>query len=325
MSEHLFLPGGNLRKINLVPEHKKWLCSWLENIEINIENDIIASSECLQGAIVELAIHGKTKHDWVGIMEEYLSDGNGNPIAYSENYGRKLCSFNQWLQTTVHSIHTRWWIERELNEDLISTRQYSSLLENFIQPNGWVYNPDVSCTGLRTRIQSEVMMSMAMSAEIFNFYNCLDDKKGKIEATISSKPLTKYLCTEFFRLKILDILGVTELAPKGLEGLIKSCEAGMAYCDFNVSGKVDDYMGTAKRTTRDKSIQSPLISLHARFVSEFCDEETRKQVEQRLTDYGKHLEQYSFDIPAFKMRDIDIPFGSDITPIEIIAASVLII
>ena len=44
----------------------------------------------------------------------------------------------------------------------------------------------------------------------------------------------------------------------------------------------------------------------------------------RLTIYARSLADNPLDIPAFQMRDVPIPFGADLTPIEAICASRLI-
>ena len=55
-------------------------------------------------------------------------------------------------------------------------------------------------------------------------------------------------------MRTLQMLSATNLAPYSLGEIIDPCETEEGYCDFSVDSKVDDYMGTAKRTSRDKPI-----------------------------------------------------------------------
>jgi len=84
-------------------------------------------------------------------------------------------------------------------------------------------------------------------------------------------------------------------------------------------------MGTAKRTARDKPIHSPLSALHVLgLVEKVDDQDTRKAIQNRISEYSSHLRDFPMDVPSFQMRDISIPFGADKTAIEIICASNLI-
>ena len=60
--------------------------------------------------LAEILLYGKDKTDWLGILNAYLLDNTGNPLAYSEEYGKKLYKFSQWKQIPVHAVHTHWWI-----------------------------------------------------------------------------------------------------------------------------------------------------------------------------------------------------------------------
>lgn len=324
MTEYIFLPEIELEAIVVHPEHKKWLISWLTEVEDNVEEGNVSSSMCLQGIIAEIAIFKNLKTDWYGIVNEYLTDDRGLPITYSAEYGKRLYSFNQWLQRPLHAIYAKWWIEKILKKQKDNEIQYGPLIQSLIQPDGWIYNPDVSCTGSRTRMKSELLMSMAMGIEILDDYNLLKGNKKQFQATISSFPLTHCLSAEYFRLKALKKLDSIELSPVGYSNMLKKCEAGEGYCDFSLETKVDDYMGTAKRTSRDKLVHSPLASLFAIHVASACEKGVKEYVMNRVNGFRKHLKVNPFDIPSFRMRDINIPFGADLTPLEIIAASSII-
>ena len=168
-------------------------------------------------------------------------------------------------------------------------------------------------------------MALAMGIEILNSYSLLDsDHKILFESAVSSVNTTTFLSAEYFRLKVLDILGSIQLAPVDLMGILVACEAGKGFCDFSVKDKVDDYMGTAKRTARDFAVHSPLSSLHALYIASLVNEEAKERVLAKLIDFGRYLEKEPFGIPAFKIRDLNTPFGSDVTPLELLAATAII-
>ena len=75
---------------------------------------------------------------------------------------------------------------------------------------------------------------------------------------------------------------------------------------------------------RDKAVHSSLAAVHASYLARFCDKETQKMVEKRTKDFGLHLRSNPLDIPAFTMRDLDVPFGTDVTPLEIVSSSFIV-
>lgn len=321
MTPHILLPNLTLTELDLLSEHEKWLTTWLQELETNIEAGDIAASLCLQGAISEIALHGTLRTDWLGVMDEYLMR-DGKPIAYSEQYGNRLYQFTHWIQTEVHAIHARQWIEKV--SELPPSLDYPSLIEELIQPSGWIYNPAVSPTGLQTRMKSEYLMSLAMGVEILSSSPILDCNRAQFEAALSDTPVTGYLSAEYFRQYALEVLGSIRLAPTAIDIVINSCEVGEGYCDFDVKAKVDDYMGTAKRVGRDIPVHSAISSLHALSLSSLCDDNEQERVSARLNRFGKHLAANPMDIQPFRMREIDIPFGTGLSPLEAIAASGII-
>jgi hypothetical protein len=325
MNEQIFLPGVKLEALELLPEYKDWLTSWLNTAEDYIEDGNVASSMCLQGILSELALYGSPRTDWLSIMNEYLVDKEGRPIAYSEKYGKRLYRFADWLQVDVHAIYSHWWIDKVCTSPFPQLDiPYGELIEALIQPSGWIYNPTVSPTNLATRMKSEYMMSMVMGLEILRSFDLIKERKEFFEAALSSAPLTMFLSAEHFRLQALRILNSLELAPTNLEGVLTACQLELGYCDFAVALKRDDYMGTVKRTSRDVAVYSPLSSLQAYAIASTLGDEIRATVFDNLMVLGNHLRSNPLDIPAFKIRDLDVPFGSDITPFEVIAASFIV-
>lgn len=320
MTEHIVVPLTDFTNITLLRGHRDWLESWLHEVEENVEKGIVASSVCFQGIISELALNGGIQTDWVGIMDDLLIDENSHPLAYSERYGAQLYNFrDQWKQVPTHAIYTRWWIDA-INGASPSDK-YIDIIESLIQTNGWIYNPRVSPTIIRTRMKSELMMSMAMGIQMLSSYNLLENHADSLVATLSGQSQTGYVGAEYFRLRCLEMMDALEMAPKGIETCLMDCEAGKGFCDFAVENKMDEYMGTKKRVDRDEAVHSPLISLYAERMSRYCTDTVQSTVATRLSDFGAHLYNNTLDIPAFKMRDLDVPFGTDITPIELICAS----
>ena len=83
-------------------------------------------------------------------------------------------------------------------------------------------------------------------------------------------------------------------------------------------------MGTKKRTWHDFVIPTPLISGMAQELGQICKEEERQYVEAKMKDYAEHLRANPMKIAAVTMRDIDVPFGPGITPLEVIASAMIV-
>lgn len=323
MTEHILLPHVNLAALQLVQQHREWLSQWLSTAERDIENEDVSASLCLQGMLSEVALYGVPQTDWCGVMAAYLTDADGIPLAYSEQYGKRLYRFNFWLQSPVHAVHCRWFIERICLSVSRDAHKYADYITENIQPSGWIYNPDVSPTRQRHRMKSEYMMSMAMGCEILAATGRLSAHTQRFQAVLSSSPLTDFLSAEYFRLKALSLLESLALAPAGVTGVLAACKTTQGFSEFAVASKVDEYMGTAKRTERDKPLSSPLVGLYANAIAEHCHNAVKTDVRNWLKAYGEHLQREPFDIQAFSIRDEDIAFGTDVSPLEILAASFL--
>ena len=112
MVSHIFLPELNLQPGHMIPDHQLYLSGWHEEAVQKAEDGDVSASMCLQGALIELVQFGHLTQDWIGIFDEYLTDANRTPIAYSEKFGRRLFGFeSQAKQSTILAIHTRWWID----------------------------------------------------------------------------------------------------------------------------------------------------------------------------------------------------------------------
>lgn len=330
MIQHILLPGLSLEKRVFDPAYKHYLEEWRERAIRRADIGDVAASICHQASLVDLVLFGKVLHDWVGIMDEFLMK-DGTPLAYSETFGKRLHKFeDQYLQSTVHAIHTRWWIEKLVNGSAVDHDRFADLVLAKKQTDGLIYDRDVSETILRHRMKSELTMSMAMSAEILRASGKLSSKLAvELATNITSPtkcPIVGYMSMEYFRLKALNILGHEPLFPVGIEVHIEACADMLlvGWCDFSMKSKVDAYMGTAKRTQRDKPIHSPLIACYVSALLSKIQNETKKaSFTKRLEDYACYLKSNPMNIPAFQMRDVPINFGDGITPIEIICASFL--
>jgi hypothetical protein len=324
MTTHVFLPGIHLQQGLVYPTYEQYLKDWREEAIQRADIGDVASSVCYQATLIDLVLYGKLRHDWLCIMNEFLIH-NDAPLAYSEAFGQRLHKFgDQYFQSTIHSIHTRWWIEC-LNNGV------ANLVLAKKQSDGLIYDRDVSQTVLRHRMKSELTMSMMMAAEILIAANKLTKNNSVELATNIACPIKcpalGYMSMEYFRLKALQILGHEALFPVGIDDHINACAEDMSvgWCDFAMKSKVDAYMGTAKRTQRDTPIHSPLIACHISYLLDKVENATKKQaIAQRLAAYSCYLKGNPLDIPAFQMRDVPIRFGADKTPIEVICASFLI-
>ena len=333
MSSHIFLPGLRLQLGRLIPAHQLYLSEWHEEAVQKADSGDVSASICLQGALIELVQFGHLTHDWIGIFDEYLTGDDCAPIAYSEKYGQRLYGFeSQAKQATILSIHTRWWIESIQKGALgVEHDRYAAMLLPRKLMHGLIYDHDVSETILRHRMKTELTMSLAYSLEIIGAANrLLNELKAQITASLVDYrkcPPSGYMSTEYFRLQALRMLGAANHFPVGIEGAIDACAANLevGYCDFSMADKRDAYMGTAKRTARDKPIHSPLTACHVSALTEVIDDTSaRDRINKRLGEYSRHLNKQPMDIPAFQMRDVPIPFGADRTPIEVLCASHLI-
>lgn len=330
MSQHLFFPEINLFNCEIHPAYMLFLKEWREEAIARADKGDTAASICHQASLIDLVLFGKPKHAWNEIMSEHLMD-NGLPISYSKEFGKRLHKFgNQYLQTTVHAIHTRWWIECLSNFKMVDHGWFAHLMASKRQLDGLIYDANVSETILRHRMKVELTLSMAMFTEIMIAAGKLESGLARslaISITDPKKcPPLGYMSMEFFRLKSLALLGYPQLFPVGIGKHIDACNKDLdfGWCDFSMASKVDAYMGTAKRVQRDKPIHSPLIGCHILGLSDQVTPEYKVQLLERMLLYASHLKTNPLDIPAFQMRDVPIAFGADKTPIEIISASYLI-
>ncbi len=328
MTAHIFLPGMRLRPIPLTPEQQNYLREWRTAALSCADDDDVCASMCLQAAFIELSTDDRLTTDWLGIFDACLTDANGCPIAYSAKYATRVYGFgNQAVQSTIVAAHTRWWLE-SLRAAAVDHARYGQWLLRQKYRDGLIYDYDVSETILRHRMRTELTMSLAYALEILRTAGLVDaalrhDVLASL-ADVRRYPPSRYMSAEYFRRRALEELGAINHFPVGVEDAIEACATGLAvgFGDFAMADKRDSYMGTAKRTGRDKPIHSPLSACHVIALLPFVqDAKAKARIEARLAAYTEHLRAHPLDIPAFQMRDVHVPFGADKTPIEVLCAA----
>ena len=75
-----------------------------------------------------------------------------------------------------------------------------------------------------------------------------------------------------------------------------------------------------KRTQHDSAIHTPLISHMAKLLCQTGGDELMDTYREKMHRYSNTLKSHPMGISSFKMRDIEYPFGTGITPLEILAA-----
>lgn len=331
MAAHPMLPGVALESGFSHPAFEHYLREWREQAIVAADDGVAAASVCHNAVLIDLVLDGRVRHDWQSIMEDLLTDA-GRPVAYSVAFGKRLHKFEgQYLQSTVHSIHTRWWVEKLSKPEALDHDLFADLILAKKQADGLIYDSDISETILRHRMKAELSMSAAMGAEILSESGYLTDAlRYELSTSLCDPrkvPPLGYMTSEQFRLAALRLLGHEEQFPAGIGEHIDACAEGLerGWGDFSMASKVDAYMGTAKRTARDKAINSPLVACHVSVLSTKVDDPVKRAaILDRLADYARGLAMNPLDIPAFQMRDVPIPFGADLTPIEAVCASRLI-
>lgn len=332
MTAHIFLPGIRLRQLPLLPEHDSYLREWHATALEDAEHDDICASICLQAAFIELTRDGRVTTDWLGLFDECLTGPSGWPIAYSEKYGARLHGFaNQTVQSTIVAVHTRWWLEVLRAQSGVDHERYGRWLLEHKRKNGLLYDYDISETTLRHRMRTELAMSMAYGLEILHRGSLIDGAlRDDLLASLTDARRcgpSRYMSAEYFRLQALRMLNAVHHFPVAIEGAIDACakDLNVGFADFAMADKADSYMGTAKRTERDKPIHSPLSACHvAALLTTVAAPDAKTRIQTRVADYCAHLQARPLDIPSFQMRDVPIPFGVGKTPIEVLCAAHLL-
>lgn len=127
---YIFLDDDDLDGLYICRGYRDWLEKWLIKINENIEKESISSSECVQGILCEKLL-GKNSVDWKQVEEDFLTDEDGNPQAYSEAYGKQLYNFGgQWQQMPVYAVYNSFWIHKYYGET--DATKYQSIIRELI-------------------------------------------------------------------------------------------------------------------------------------------------------------------------------------------------
>lgn len=320
MIEHILLPGVIGPPSELRSEHRQWLAEWLRDEERDRERGIVTSSRCVAGVMAETWLHGETRTDWLGVLRTFLTDG-ARPLAYSAEFGKTLHDFNMWKQSPVHAVYSRWWIESILDSGYPIAGEILSQLK---QPTGLVYDPVVSDTQPKSRMRSELLMSLGMAGQIHSALGNGEALNSLVRAAVSAVEPTRYLSAEYFRFRTLRFAGKQNLMVGDPLAVAEHCLVpnGPGFADYNVNDKTDAVMGTRSRTYRDCSVFSPLSTLHAWYLSKELPRSSSSSVLSGLKRAKSALDGNPMGIPHLKMRDlVDIPFGEGATVFEVLAAA----
>ena len=103
-----------------LPDNYKGIYSEFLNRELNsihdeINQDRLSASKALQGVLIESLLFGKTKFDWLGVINELLIR-NGRALAYSESFSSNLHGFkDQWEQYSIGAAYSQYSIRKHLS------------------------------------------------------------------------------------------------------------------------------------------------------------------------------------------------------------------
>jgi hypothetical protein len=318
----LWLPSLSLPG-NYTGVYTQYLNNQLELIHDEISKDCLSAAKALQGVLIESLLYGRAKFDWAGAINELLVR-NGKALAYSESFSNNLHGFSkQWEQYSIGAAYSQYWIRKHLS----CTQIDFDYLNSKRDATGLYFDIDISPTKTSHRMKTEIAASTAMVLEMNQDLKFLESHNpGQIMSAMDNSmlfPRYKYLSLEYFRKVIMDLHSEQKNDADLLEGFLKKCalEAKYGWSDFMMNEKLDDYMGTAKRTSRDSNIHSPMLALYVNYLTELGTRSV--EIKDRLTEFTSHLVTDPWDIPAFKMRDLPYEFGPGITTLEALAAITL--
>lgn len=311
-----------------LPDNYKGIYSEFLNRELNsiqdeINQDRLSASKALQGVLIESLLFGRTKFDWLGVINELLIR-DGRALAYSESFSSHLHGFkDQWEQYSIGAAYSQYWIRKHLSCSQLDFEYLNSKKDL----TGLYFDIDISPTKNSHRMKTEIAASSAMVLQMNQDLNFLSSHNpGQTLSALDDSmlfPRYRYLSLEYFRKVIMDLHGEQKNDADLLGAFLVKCatEAKYGWSDFMMNEKLDDYMGTAKRTGRDSNIHSPMLALYA---GHLCGKETsNSDVEVRMHEFSTHLKANPWDIPAFKMRDLPYDFGPGLTTLEALAAITL--
>lgn len=319
MIQHVMLPYLDLRKQVPVGEDiSQYLRSEITAIRNSIANSISSVSMFVNLEIAS-AVLAKPSHEHLAMLERQLVVG-GECRAYSEEYAKQLHrTENQWLQIDVYTEYSHWLIS--ILNDKDNTNHKSKLVMKYANTSGLFFNPENSPTELKYRMKSEYLCQTLMALEVSPIDEELADK---LKDTMKNGKITPYISAEYFKFRICEKLNfeVDYHSKKNIQMLISRCKADVGLCDFDSQNKTDDFMGSQKRTVRDQTIFSPISTLQGVYLCEKVG--LHSLAEALVNEAYQYYQTNSIDLTAFKMRDIEIPFGPGASVTEVAALHTLV-
>ena len=318
----LWLPSLSVSG-NYTGVYAQYLSNQLDFIHSEVSKECLSAAKALQGVLIESLLYGRAKFDWPGAINELLVR-NGKALAYSESFSNNLHGFNnQWEQYSIGAAYSQYWIRNHLSCRQIDFEYLNSKRDG----TGLYFDIDISPTKIAHRMKTEIAASSAMVLEMDQDLKFLvSHNHGQIMSAMDDSmlfPRYKYLSLEYFRKVIMELHGEKKNDADLLEVFLKKCalEAKYGWSDFMMNEKLDEYMGTAKRTSRDSNIHSPMLTLYVGYLTE--PGKRSVETKDRLAEFTNHLVTDPWDIPAFKMRDLPYEFGPGLTTLEALAAIAL--
>ena len=295
---------------------KSYLVDKLFLLRKDFNQGLVSISNCMNAQLCLSSINESSLWLLDVIRNNLILDGICT--SYSIRYSEQLNKFDQ--QSFQNDIYTEYYYWKILLiNDAIDSQSVEQNIVKYQNKSGFFYNSDNSDTLEKYRMKSELYSQLLMAKEIINFSNA----KDLLLPDISSDGFrTSYISSEYFRERYCSLSNVNANTPQAIIELINQCKVEYGLCDFNAKKKFDDFMGTAKRTSRDKSIFSPLATLHGIYL---CDRYNLLSLKNQLINEAhQYYDLYRLDLESFQMRDIPIDFGPGDTVVEILAFNTIL-
>jgi hypothetical protein len=319
MIQHVMLPFLDLSKyVPVGDDISRYLRSEVIAIRRSIANSISSASMFVNLEIAS-AILAMPSDEHLTMLERQLVVG-GECRAYSEKYAKLLHrTENQWLQIDVYTEYSHWFISILNGKD--NTRHKSKLVMKYANTSGLFFNPENSNTELKYRMKSEYLCQTLMALEV----TPIDEKSiDKLKETIKNSKMNPYISAEYFKFRICEKLNfeVDYHSKKNIQMLISRCKADVGLCDFDSQNKTDDFMGTKKRTARDQTVFSPISTLQGVYLCKKVGLHNLADI--LVAEAHQYYQTNSIHLVAFKMRDVEIPFGPGVSVTEVAALHTLV-
>lgn len=319
MIQHVMLPFLDLSKQTHVNgDIAVYLQSEVTRIKQSIGNKISSASMFINLEIAS-AILNQIDESHLSALKEQLIVG-GECRAYTEEYANLLYrTENQWLQMDVYTEYSHWFIAKLHGID--NGKEKSKLMMKYSNDSGLFYNQENSETILQYRMKSEYLCQTLMALEVILPNKALIDQ---LKETMQNSKMNPYISAEYFKIRICEEGGfnLDYHTKENIQMLISRCKADVGLCDFDSQNKSDDFMGSKKRTARDQTIFSPISTLQGVYL---CNKFGLDDLASLLIEeVYQFFQTHSINLTAFKMRDIEVPFGPAVSVTEVAALHTLV-